>query len=113
VCPCLPGGGDVKGLEFSFRDAASVAGIVKKAKSILAVPNHYFSGESCLTVTNFYEAYVEFAFQRGWVALPKSKFGPLIYDAIVRKFAITQRDDIKDPNAKDQQGWKGITLKSV
>jgi putative DNA primase/helicase len=70
-------------------------------------------GEASLIVANCYEAYVEFVFQRGWVALPKSKFGSLICDAIVRKFATTQRNDIKDADGKAQRGWKGVRLKIV
>ncbi len=70
-------------------------------------------GTEFLTVADCYEAYVNFTSQRGWAALPQNRFGKLIYEAIVRKFSITQRNDIKDANGKAQRGWKGVCLKSA
>ncbi|MDB6112652.1 MAG: hypothetical protein JWR69_4402, partial [Pedosphaera sp.] len=44
-------GTDTKKLEFNLRDSASLVGIIKRAKGLLAVPVDYFADESCKFIT--------------------------------------------------------------
>jgi P4 family phage/plasmid primase-like protien len=102
-------------LNMSPRQAKTVADLLLESDSQNVFVSECLEREGTegLNVADCYEAYVDFAYQRGWASLPKNKFGPLICDAIVRKFAITQRNDIKDAAGKAQRGWKGVKLKAA
>ena len=64
-----------------------------------------------LTITDCYARYVKFCNQRGWAAIPRQKFGPLVEDEVIRRHGITPRNDILDANLRQQRGWKGIRCK--
>jgi hypothetical protein len=63
-----------------------------------------------LTVTDCFAAYVEYASERGWVALSRNKFGQVIGDVVARQHRVTVRHDIPDANGKEQRGWNGLAL---
>jgi hypothetical protein len=61
-----------------------------------------------LTVADCFAAYIEYASERGWVALNRNKFGHIIGDVVARQHGITVRHDIPDAVGKAQRGWNGI-----
>lgn len=63
-----------------------------------------------ITVAECYAEYVRFCSDRGWAAIPRQKFGPLVEDEVVRRHGITPRNDVLDASLKQQRGWKGIRL---
>lgn len=64
-----------------------------------------------LTVSDCYEAYVQFCNERGWVVMARKKFSNGIGDTITRLFSLTLRHDVPDQQEKPQRGWKGLGLK--
>jgi hypothetical protein len=63
-----------------------------------------------LIVTDCFAAYVEYASERGWVALSRNKFGQVIGDVVARQHGMTVRHDIPDAKGKEQRGWSGLAL---
>lgn len=64
-----------------------------------------------LTVTDCFAAYVEYASERGWVALSRHKFGHVIDELVARQYGLTMRHDVSDDNGKAQRGWRGLSLR--
>ncbi len=61
-----------------------------------------------LLLSDCFEEYVKFCTSRSWSPLTKNKFGNVVSEAIVRRFGITQRNNIPDSHKKHQRGWSGV-----
>jgi|GEM_PF-559488 len=61
-----------------------------------------------LLLSDCFEEYVKFCTSRSWSPLTKNKFGNVVSEAIVRRFGITQRNNIPDRHGKHQRGWSGV-----
>jgi P4 family phage/plasmid primase-like protien len=69
------------------------------------------SADKKLTVLDCFSAYVNFCSDRGWVSLPRNKFGHVIGDIVAREHGITLRHDIHDSKGKEQRGWQGLGVR--
>jgi len=79
-----------------------------EAEVVFAQECLHKDGLETLTVTQCFEAYVQFCNGRGWTTMARNKFSNCIGDTVTRLFGLTMRNDIYDPKGKAQRGWKGI-----
>ena len=82
-----------------------------EADAVFAKECLFRDGTESLTVTECYEAYVDFCSARGWTLMPKRKFSASIADTVTREFGLTLRHDIAIGEEKPQRGWKGLGCK--
>jgi P4 family phage/plasmid primase-like protien len=70
----------------------------------------FLCGGQELTMEDCYDAYLHFCGARGWMALERNKFSPLIRDFIARNYGITMRHDVRGRDFLQKRGWKGIQV---
>jgi len=88
---------------------------------LLESDSHRVFGNECLikdtsapgiTKSEMYSAYAEFCEKRGWMPIPRNRFGRICPDAIAQVFGLIVRGDIKGPDGKQNDGWKYLRLKN-
>ena len=66
---------------------------------------------SILTTSDCFNTYSTYCKNRKWLPLDSRDASKLITQAIAVEFGLSQRNDIRGSNGKDQRGWKGIKVK--
>ena len=122
-----------------FRSDKIAKAVVNRAKSILAADSSFFSAtskhqrikgpelferlirvlcetmlerkeDSCLTVTQAYQAFCKLSEQRQLGQLKRSHFKEIMRDLVHEEFGLGLRRDVPDSENKQQEAWKGLKL---
>jgi P4 family phage/plasmid primase-like protien len=67
--------------------------------------------DSELTISDCFDAYIQYCNERSWSALPRNRFGHGIGDIVARQHGLAMRHDIRGASGKAQRGWRGLGLR--
>jgi hypothetical protein len=136
----MPTGVNIQRLFLELRTDENLQNIIKKARSLLAAGQSFFSLESgniriegpefyghvakqftqeklrlnpaeTLTITECFESFSRFCVDKRMQPIERRDFRSLMGDIIKEEFSLSLRHDLLGKNMKQQQGWKGLSAR--